>query len=62
MWTEVWIKDQWIPMDATLGAGGIGAAHLKITESDLSSASPVSALLPVVQVIGQFELEILSVE
>lgn len=62
MWNEVWIDDQWIPMDATLGRGGIGAAHLKVADSDLSSASPVSALLPVIDVIGQLELKILSVE
>jgi transglutaminase-like putative cysteine protease len=62
MWNEVWINDQWIPMDATLGRGGIGAAHLKVADSDLSSASPVSALLPVIDVIGQLELEIISVE
>lgn len=62
MWNEVWIKDQWIPMDATRGMGGIGAAHVKIADSDLSSASPVSALLPVAQVIGQLALEILSAE
>ena len=62
MWNEVWVNDQWIPMDATLGRGGIGAAHVKVADSDLSSASPVSALLPVIDVIGQLELEILSVE
>lgn len=62
MWNEVWIDDQWIPMDATLGRRGIGAAHLKVADSDLASASPLSALLPVIDVIGQLELEIVSVE
>ena len=61
MWNEVWIADGWVPIDATLGLGGIGAAHLKIADSALSSASPVSALLPVVEVLGQLELEVLSV-
>lgn len=62
MWNEVWIADGWVPIDSTLGLGGIGAGHLKITDSDLSSASPVSALLPVIEVIGQLELEVLSAE
>ncbi len=62
MWNEVWITDGWVPIDATLGRGGIGAGHLKITDADLSDASPVSALLPVVEVIGQLELEIVSAE
>ena len=29
MWNELWIGDRWVPMDATLGRGGIGAAHLE---------------------------------
>lgn len=62
MWNEVWIADGWVPIDSTLGLGGIGAGHLKIADSDLNSASPVSALLPVVEVIGQLELEVLSAE
>lgn len=62
MWNEVWIEGQWIPLDATLGRGGIGAAHLKVADSDLSSTSPISALLPVIDVIGQLDLEIISVE
>ena len=62
MWNEVWIADGWVPIDSTLGRGGIGAGHLKIADSALSSASPVSALLPVVEVIGQLELEIVSIE
>ena len=62
MWNEVWVADGWVPIDATLGRGGIGAGHLKIADSALSSASPVSALLPVVEVIGQLELEVMSAE
>ncbi|HEU0069398.1 MAG TPA: transglutaminase-like domain-containing protein, partial [Nitrospiraceae bacterium] len=62
MWNEIWIGQQWIPLDATLGQGGIGAAHLKVSDSNLSSASPITALLPVVEVMGQLELEIVSAE
>jgi hypothetical protein len=61
MWNEVWIADGWVPIDSTLGLGGIGAGHLKIADSALSSASPISALLPVIEVIGQLELEVLSI-
>ena len=31
MWTEMYLSGHWIPLDATLGQGGIGAAHLKLT-------------------------------
>ncbi|MHB8902752.1 MAG: transglutaminase-like domain-containing protein, partial [Thermoguttaceae bacterium] len=62
MWTEVYIDEHWVPLDATLGQGGIGAAHLKITDSNLQGASPNAAFLPVTEVIGQLKIEILEVE
>jgi hypothetical protein len=62
MWNELWITDRWIPMDATLGRGGIGAAHLKLTDSNLAGAQAYSCFLPVAQVIGQLKIEILEVE
>jgi hypothetical protein len=62
MWNELWIADRWVPMDATLGRGGIGAAHLKLTDSNLAGAAAYSCFLPVAQVIGQLKIEILEVE
>jgi transglutaminase-like putative cysteine protease len=62
MWTEVWVKDRWIPLDATLGLGGIGAAHVKFTDSSLQGLTAYAELLPVVHALGRLELEILSVE
>jgi hypothetical protein len=62
MWNELWIDNRWVPMDATLGRGGIGAAHLKLTDSNLAGAQAYSSFLPVAQVIGQLKIEILEVE
>ena len=62
MWTEVYLNDRWIPLDGTLGQGGIGAAHLKITSSNLQGASPNAAFLPVTKVMGQLKIEVLEVE
>jgi hypothetical protein len=62
MWNEVWIEDRWVPLDATLGRCGIGAAHIKINTSNLNGVSAVSALLPVLELLGQLELEIVTVE
>jgi hypothetical protein len=61
MWTEVWIGDRWIPLDGTLGQGGIGAAHLKLTHSNLDGVDAYAALLPVFQVMRQLHLRIDSV-
>ncbi len=62
MWTEVFLNGRWIPLDGTLGQGGIGAAYLKITSSNLQGASPNAAFLPVTKVMGQLKIEVLEVE
>ncbi len=62
MWNELWVGDRWVPLDATLGRGGIGAAHLMLTDSNLAGAQAYSCFLPVAQVIGQLKIEILEVE
>ncbi|HEX6986270.1 MAG TPA: transglutaminase-like domain-containing protein, partial [Planctomycetaceae bacterium] len=35
MWTEALFDDGWVPLDATLGRGGIGGGHLKVADSSL---------------------------
>jgi transglutaminase-like putative cysteine protease len=60
MWTEVWIEDRWIPLDATLGRGGIGAGHLKLAHANLKGAGPFAAFMPVFKVLGQLELEVIE--
>jgi len=62
MWNEVWIRDRWIPLDATLARGGIGAGHLKLSDSSLEGVSPFSALAPVLQILGDVELEVVRYE
>ncbi|UUO07383.1 transglutaminase-like domain-containing protein [Blastopirellula sp. J2-11] len=62
MWTEAWIDGRWIPIDATLGRGGIGVGHLKIADSDLAGGGALAAFLPVTQVIGNIEIKPLSME
>jgi transglutaminase-like putative cysteine protease len=62
MWNEVWLGDRWTPLDATIGQGGLGAAHLKLADSNLRGASAYSCFLPVAQVMGRLTLEILEVE
>jgi hypothetical protein len=62
MWTEVYLDGQWTALDATLGQGGIGAAHLKLTDSSLDGAAAYSSFLPVAQVVGQLKVSVLAVE
>ena len=62
MWTEIYIGKQWIPIDATLAKGGIGAAHLQLAHSSLKGASAYSSFLPVVQVVGRLKIEVVEAE
>jgi len=62
MWTEVYVQRRWIPLDATLAQGGIGAAHLKLAHSNLKGASAYTSFLPVMRVIGRLKVEIDEVE
>jgi hypothetical protein len=62
MWTEANLDGHWIPLDATLGRGGIGAAHLKLSESSLSDDGPsaLSSFAPLMLVIGQLKIDVLE--
>ena len=60
MWTEVYLDGQWYPLDATIGQGGIGPAHIKLVDSSLDGASAYSAFLPVAKVVGQLKISVLD--
>ena len=62
MWTEIFVQDRWIPMDATLGLGGIGGAHLKLAHASLKDTDAMNPFLPVIKVLGQLKLEVLDCE
>ncbi len=58
MWTEVWIKDRWVPLDATLGRGGVGATHLKLRSSNLAGESPYSLITPVIYLVDKLKIQV----
>lgn len=53
MWTEVYLEDRWIPIDATLGMGGIGAGHIKLIESSLAGNDGLEKLMGFAQFLGK---------
>jgi hypothetical protein len=57
MWTEAWIGDRWIPLDATTARGGTTASYLKLEDSSLAGASPLSAFLPAMRVLNRLSVE-----
>jgi hypothetical protein len=60
MWDEVYLSGRWVPIDATLGRGGIGAAHLKIAHSSFDGPTAYNSLLPVAQAAGRLKIEVLE--
>lgn len=62
MWTEVWVNNRWVPMDATLAQGGIGAGHIKLSVSNLSGVSPFSVIGPVLELMSGLQLEVVRYE
>jgi transglutaminase-like putative cysteine protease len=61
MWAEVFVKGQWLPIDATLGRGYVGATHLKIADSSWDGVQSLTPLLPVNRVLGKLTIEVVSV-
>lgn len=61
MWTEVWAKGQWLPIDATMGRGYVGAAHLKIADHSWHDVQSMTPLLPVVRVLGKIKIDVIRV-
>ncbi len=52
MWFEVFAGGQWLPLDATLGMGGVGPGHLKIADHSWHDEKTFAPLLPVLRVLS----------
>ena len=63
MWTEVFARGQWLGIDATLGQGGVGPGHLKITDQSWHDTRSLTPLLPVLRVLsGRPEVSVTAAE
>jgi hypothetical protein len=62
MWTEVWVGGAWLPVDATLGKGRVGATHLKLCDQSWHEVRDMTPLFPVVRVLGRMRIEVVSVQ
>ncbi|MBY0513877.1 MAG: hypothetical protein K2P78_08190, partial [Gemmataceae bacterium] len=51
MWTEAFADGQWVPLDATLGLGGIGPGHVKIADHHWHDERSMAPLLPMLRVL-----------
>ncbi len=62
MWTEVWIENRWLPIDATRPDAEFVAARLKLSDSNLYDASDFGIVAPVIRVAGRVKIEPLKIE
>jgi transglutaminase-like putative cysteine protease len=63
MWFEVYADGQWLPLDATLGLGGIGPGHIKITDSSWYGEKTFAPLIPVLRALSaKPTMEVVKVE
>jgi len=62
MWAEVFIDGQWIGLDGTLGQGGIGASHIKVSDSTWDKVESLAPLLPVQRLVGRLKGEVVKVD
>jgi hypothetical protein len=49
-------------LDGTLGQGGIGAGHLKLSHSNLAGGEGFASFLPVAKVMGRLKIEVLEAQ
>ncbi|MBI1344818.1 hypothetical protein GC163_00865 [bacterium] len=64
MWTEAHMNGTWIPLDGTLGRGGTGATHIKLGDAsfDDKQGAPIAAFASLLTIIGQLQIEVVSVQ
>ena len=60
MWNEVWTGERWMPLDATVAQGVVGADHIKLRHANLHGESAYAVMLPLLAVVGRLELEVVS--
>lgn len=60
MWNEIWTGDRWLPLDATIAQGTVGADHIKLRHSSLHGETAYAVMLPLLQVVNRLELEVVS--
>ncbi|NDH05000.1 transglutaminase domain-containing protein [bacterium] len=60
MWTEVYVQNAWVGMDATLGEGVVGPGHLKIADHNWHDQQTLAPLLPVIRVMGKVKIKVID--
>lgn len=62
MWTEVWVRGLWMSLDSTLGRGGVGAAHLKVSDQSWHNESSMTPLLSTINLLGRLSIDVVRTD
>lgn len=62
MWTLAWDEERWVVLDAMFGDVPVGTDRIEILRTSLSDGNQYSALMPVLQMIGQVSIEVLPAD
>src|SRR5262249_30016525 len=60
MWVEVRVQGQWAGLEPLFG--GVGAGHLKVTDSAWDDVQPLASVLPLYRVLGKLKVEVAEVK
>jgi transglutaminase-like putative cysteine protease len=60
LWSEVNIDGQWRGLDATLGQGGVGVAHLKVADDSWQGVRSLTPFLPAQRVLGKLSVSVIE--
>jgi hypothetical protein len=62
MWTQMYLHDQWIDLDASLGESECSPTRIAFLTGSLDDGRPVDVMLPMMKLLGQIKVEISKVE
>ncbi len=62
MWTEVWIGERWIPIDAWTGDAPALPNRIKFREFDIASRESYEVMLAAAKLMQQMDVEIKEIE
>jgi transglutaminase-like putative cysteine protease len=61
-WTEVWIDDGWVALDATVGLGAVDATHIRFGVSDLAGLGMGVEMYASMMGLSNLDIEVLETE
>ncbi|MGQ9503607.1 MAG: transglutaminase-like domain-containing protein [Thermogutta sp.] len=62
MWTEILVNNCWVGFDATRERGVVTPGYIKLGHDSLGHSDGMAVFLPAIKLLGQIEIEFVSIE